>query len=108
RGGGPVPAGARLGPRRGGRLGMMSALDRILGEAGSLVVAYSGGVDSAYLAVRAHQVLGPRALAVTADSPSLPRAQLALATGVAERFGFSHRVVETREVEDPRYARNDA
>jgi uncharacterized protein len=83
-------------------------LDDRLARAGSLLVAYSGGVDSAYLAVRAHHVLGPRARAVTADSPSLPRAQRALAEEVARQFGFAHRVVDTHEVEDPRYARNDA
>ena len=83
-------------------------LDGLLEQAGSLVVAYSGGVDSSYLALRAHLVLGQRALAVTADSPSLPRAQLALAVEVAGRFGFAHRVIASHELDDPAYARNDA
>lgn len=82
-------------------------LDRRLAALGSVAVAFSGGVDSAYLAVRAHRVLGDRALAVTAVSPSLAQAQLAQARDVGGRFGLAHLLVETSEVDDPRYAKND-
>ncbi len=73
---------------------------------GSVVVAYSGGVDSALVAVAAHQALGPRALAVTADSPALARRELEEATGLAQRFGFAHRVINTEEMASEGYVAN--
>ena len=73
---------------------------------GSCLVAYSGGVDSAFLAYVAHQVLGDHALAVIADSPSLPRRELDDALAVAERFGFRVRRIRTGELDDTRYAAN--
>jgi uncharacterized protein len=81
-------------------------LKGLLRSYGSCLVAYSGGVDSVFLACVAHEVLGARALAVLADSPSLPRRELAEALEIAGRFGFAVRVVKTSEFEDPNYVAN--
>ena len=83
-------------------------LEENLASVGSLLVAYSGGTDSAYLAYAAHRALGERMLAVIADSPSLPRKELADAMAFAERQAIPVRVLQTNELEKPEYARNDA
>ena len=73
----------------------------------SLLVAYSGGTDSAFLAYATRQVLGDRMLAVIADSPSLPRRELAAAIAFAADQGIPIHILQTRELDDPNYARND-
>lgn len=72
----------------------------------SCLIAYSGGVDSVFLARVAYDVLGAKALAVIADSPSLPRRELADALQLGERFGFPVRVVKTAEFNNPDYLAN--
>jgi uncharacterized protein len=81
-------------------------LRALLESYGSCLVAYSGGVDSVFLAHVAHEVLGDKSLAAIADSPSLPRRELEEALAIAERFDFQVRVVRTREFENPDYLAN--
>jgi uncharacterized protein len=84
----------------------LAKLEGLLRSLSSAVVAFSGGADSAFLAFVAHRVLGDRALAVTADSASLARSELAAAVDFARQFGLRHQVVPTRELDDARYRRN--
>ncbi len=86
----------------------MQKLEGRLQALGGLMVAYSGGVDSAFLAATAHRVLGERMLAVLADSPSLARRDMQQACAFAEGLGMQLRVIQTEELEKPEYARNDA
>ncbi len=78
----------------------------ILEGMGRAIVAYSGGADSAYLAWAAHRVLGEGALAITADSVSIPESHKRDAEEFARRFGLNHEYIETREFDNPDYIRN--
>lgn len=84
----------------------LAELESILKGYGSLIVAYSGGVDSSFLAVIAARVLKDKALAVTANSESLAPEELDEAKALAERFAFRHEIVLTQELSDENYASN--
>jgi len=96
----PMPEPASLASKR-------QHLEEILRASGRVLVAYSGGVDSAYLAWVAHQQLGGNMLAIVADSPSLARTQLADAVAFAREQEIPLEVISTSELDRPEYARND-
>jgi uncharacterized protein len=89
-----------LAAKRDRLLDILRAMERV-------AVAFSGGIDSTVVARAAHEALGDAAVAVTADSPSVPRAEIAEARALAERIGIRHVIVATEEFADPDYVRND-
>ena len=97
------PASPPLAPEVAGKY---AALRALLGGLKGAVTAFSGGVDSSLVAYLAHDVLGGRALAVTSGSASLTRDDLALTRQLASQWGMAHRVIQTRETENPDYLAN--
>lgn len=98
---------ALSGYNKGMLAGKQQNLDEILRGLGRVLIAYSGGVDSAYLSYAAHRVLGDKMLAVIADSASLARAHLQDAVKFAQENGIPLQVIQTAEMENPEYVRND-
>jgi len=96
-----VPGGSILASKH-------AALEAILRGLGRTLIAYSGGVDSAFLAWAGHQILGDEMRAILADSPSLARTQLADAVAFAREQNIPLEIIATEELERPEYVRNDA
>lgn len=86
----------------------LHTMQRIIRDMGSVVVAFSGGIDSSLVLKVSHDELGDRALAVTAVSATLPERELALCHQVAGEIGAAHRVIETDQLQIPDFVRNDA
>ncbi len=84
----------------------LNVLQNLISSFPNAVVAFSGGVDSTFLAVMVHRILGERCLAVTAVSPTYPASQLEEAKELAAQFGFPHRIIHSNEFEDPNYISN--
>lgn len=101
-----------ISPRQGRESGplpiedKLAALEQLLQSLGSVVVCYSGGVDSAFVLAAAHRALGPKAIGLTAASASVAPAELEDARHIATFIGADHRIVESHETDDPNYQKN--